>query len=272
MRRLWLPLIVLVTGLCASLQSWRLLDRYETKLAEATLVAQSDIGVTAIERSFSSSLNDLRAISGMFECADVVTPDDFKVFCAPILNQRDGPFALAWVPLNSDRQHRAGNLPAGPAQPSFEPYAIAYIEPYHRRESFRSRQLAADPAIREALVRARTTGQIAISQTSPIDGDTSGVAAVLSIRGADVVAEHEQVFGKDPRGLLVGFYCVEDIVERATRGFGCAGIEVALVDRSASEDGQVLYSCGLRPSGIRAGSLPSGSDSAASAMPVKRFA
>jgi len=290
-RRLWLPLIVLVTGLCASLQTWRLLERYERRLVQTRLATRAEEGVTAIDRSFSSTLNDLQTIGAVFECSKEVTPDEFKVFTAPILNQSDGPLALLWVPFVHDRQPRSSSLPARrvandaepeatilPGQPTgrvsstSEPFAIAYIEPYHRRGSHKTRDLVAAPVFRDTLNRARTTNQIALSQRSPVDGGTWGVVAVLPVRGTDPAPEHTQVIGENLRGFVVAVYRVEDIVEMATRGLAHAGIEVALFDRSAPKDKQILYWRGLRATEAGAIAVPSGSELAASPMLTKRFA
>ena len=288
MRTLWLPLIVLVTGLCASLQAWRLLDRYERGLAETRLSARAEESVTAIGRSFSSVLNDLQTIGAVFECSEAVTPEEFKVFSAPTLNQSHGPLAVLWVPLVTSHQSRGNSPPmrqmerdAGPqatilpawpngAEPSrTETFSVAYIEPYHRRRSYAAQHLATDPALRDTLIRARTTGRMALSQRTPVDGNPWGFVAVLPVRDDETPAEDAPPYRGNLSGYVVGVYRVEAIVEAATRGLTHAGIEVALFDRSAPEDKQILYWGGLATT---AAAVRGESGRVTSPMLTKRFA
>lgn len=291
LRRWCLPLIVLVIGLCASLQTWRVMECYEVRLAEARLAAGAAESVTAIDRSFSSRLNDLQTIGAVLECSADVRPDDFKVFTAPLLSQSDGPFALLWAPAVAGPERRTSSLPgrreandAEPdvtrlpdqptrsAPPTSESFAVTCVEPYHRRRSHGVRELATEPAVQDTFARAQATGRIAVSQRMQVDGDIWCVVAVLPVRCTDAVPGYRQAFAENLRGFAIGVYRVEDVVQTATRGMANACIEFAMFDRSAPKDRQILYRNALRATGVRTVDAPGGSELAPSPMLTKRFA
>jgi PAS domain S-box-containing protein len=253
-----LPLLgsfLVVTVLFVQASSWEA-DRVRAEFERRAVYLAH-----ALESTLSEHQQAVSFVASLFYASDEVTRREFREFAGRALTRYDGIQALAWVPLVSDAArasyeqrarddglasfHFTEQLPSGelgPAARRAEYLPAYYLEPSEGNGAALGFDSQSDPERIEAIARARDTGNPSATPPLTIEERASGEQAVMLFvpvfeieRGVDGPAR--------PRlqGYAAGVFRMHDVVRAALGPFDKSGIELALVEESAADDGRILY-------------------------------
>jgi PAS domain S-box-containing protein len=235
----------------------RLAGRFEREASNLTL---------AMVQRTESYLDVLFSLRDLFDAEGPVPRQSFGTFAQGQLARHPGIQALEWVPLvpAADRERleaearrdglagfrlverdAAGRLhPVGP-RPVY--YPVFYVEPYRGNE----RALGYAPVIPardEAIATARDTGKpVATGRFQAVQSTQAGVAVFVPVYGTATVPTTVAERRAQLRGLIEGFFLIEDMLMPPIEAARSSGIAVTLTDTSGPPDKQLLVSA--QPSG-----------------------
>ncbi|NQT15840.1 MAG: CHASE domain-containing protein, partial [Planctomycetes bacterium] len=125
-----------------------------------------------------------------------------------------------------------------------EYFPVSFVEPYHGNEAAVGLDLASEPARREALDRARDTGEVAASARVRLVQDTGGpfgLLVVLPIYHKGTPTDTVEDRRKNLQGFVLGVFRPTDIVEKALACLQPESIDVRLTDESAPAGKRSLH-------------------------------
>ncbi len=265
-RRAVLLLLILVTGVIVSLAiselvyHWETYDEAERLRSQFQLDAQEVVG--AIHQELDTHRRVVQSLGALYQASEQVTREEFHVFASKLLEAVPSVQALEWIPrvrrlqrsrfeeqartaisgfrINQRDEH--GALVAAALRDEYFP--VYFVEPYVGNESALGFDLASETIRREALQRARDSGQITVSGRITLVQETatqSGVLVFLPIyrKGASVVSQAQR------REYLEGFalaVCrVGDLTEHAIARLPGEGVEVWVFDATVPSRLELLH-------------------------------
>jgi len=224
----------------------------------------SDELARGLHRAFDASLDSLESLGGFFDAAERIDRRQFASFARNTLARVEGVRAIAWIPRVKDSERkgclRAGRLEVAPgfdllergrdgawtqAEKREEYAPTFYLEPPDEAEWKLGADGLADPVQREALARARDTGEPSATPPAPIAAPKGPSGSAIT--GA--TARHElgffvyrPVYGRGEShdsvtarrtsvvGYAAGLFLVPDLVRAGLAGAETGGLRVELVD------------------------------------------
>jgi PAS domain S-box-containing protein len=275
-RNLGAIVVVVALGVTASVLVFQALRNRAWRLFELAFDHRAHERVLAIEQDMLSNLSHIESIANMFDVRPAER-EEFRHVSRSILEEHPALQGLGFnrVVRASEREaHEAAirrevrpdyriteRAPDGslvPAGPRDVYVAVTYLEPYEGNEAALGYDINSEPVRREALERARDTGEPTI--TGPITlvqerGDSCGVLiCVPTYRGPTPRSVSERREGL--QGYAVGVVRMVDLVDHALASLQPTGIHLRLVDLAAPADAATLHF-------HRSRTLPPGSEDAA---------
>ncbi|MGB8724773.1 MAG: CHASE domain-containing protein [Terriglobales bacterium] len=173
-----LMLVILMAGFILTFSAFVAVRKQEHLAAEEEFLSEAVGEVGEVSEGFDQSIQLVRSLEAHFKATDRVTATGFRAFVQPLLFHYPGVQALEWIPLVTDNTRsmyekaakrdfpgfqiteRKGQGPMVRAGPRPEYFPVYFVEPYATNEAALGFDLASNPARREALTRARDTGDI----------------------------------------------------------------------------------------------------------------
>jgi PAS domain S-box-containing protein len=217
----------------------------------------------ALENTFSININALRALGSFYEASNEVTRAEFKAFTTDALNQLPGIKALGWSTVISDSQRDTYEATIkGEGYPNFriteqdanqqlltaenrpEYVPVTFIEPSQDNEKVLGFDIYSNAIRREAVERARASGDIAITARIMLIQEPSrhyGVLAIMPVYSQDHAHQSQEERRQHVTGYLVAVFKIETIIAATLKSSPTAGLYYRLVDQSASAAEQLLF-------------------------------
>ncbi|MGZ5585682.1 MAG: PAS domain S-box protein, partial [Methylobacter sp.] len=222
----------------------------------------AELGV-ALEKSILTYLNILRSVESFYSASPSVGRENFKVFVAHSLDSFQGIQALGWNPriLSSEREafersvrnegyshfhitdRDTGNrlVDAG-IRPEYVP--ANFIEPYQGNETALGYDVYSDGVRREAIDRARDSGEIAATARIRLvqeRGSQQGVIAFMPIYRKNFPHRTVEERRNAISGYAVAVFRGEDIVTAALKDLHRERLSYRLIDEDAPAGEQLIF-------------------------------
>jgi PAS domain S-box-containing protein len=261
-RRLSAILLVAATFLLAVFL-FSSVRRREDEALRMTFEERARALASAVRVSCEGHLEVLISLNALFTSDPAVRREEFGWFVAASLKRHPGIRGLSWNPrveaagrarFEAETGTRITELDAQkrrmPAAPRAEYVVVRYIMPATDQGAL-GLDVSAEPVRREAVIRARDTGQIAA--TGPIQlltapGGQLSVLVFAPVYGVGRMPETVEQRRREVRGYTTGAFRLGDLVETAVGNLSRNGVTVSLFDnrvarvaRAATEPG-LLYS------------------------------
>ena len=216
----------------------------------------------ALEESISAHISALRSLGSFYSASIAVDREEFRTFTSQSLANFQGIQALEWSPIIpfSEREAFENSLkkagypnvkiternaakqvsPAG-VRPEYIP--VSFVEPYKGNEKALGYDLYSNDIRREAINRARDTGEIAATaRITLIQGNDTqyGILAFMPIyhKGSHQTLEERR---KNISGYVLAVFRGGDIVTAALKDQNLERLSYQLIDESAPIEEQLLF-------------------------------
>jgi PAS domain S-box-containing protein len=222
----------------------------------------TELGV-ALEKSVLTYLNILRSLESFYSASATVSRENFRTFVAQSLDSFQGIQALGWDPriLSSERDafergvrsegypnfritERNADEQLVPAENRPEYVPVGFIEPYEGNEVALGFDVYSGKRRREALERARDTGEIAATARITLVQEREeqyGVVAFMPLYRKGSLHRTLEERRNAISGYLVEVLRGEDIVTAALKDLHRDGLVYRLIDKSAPAGEQSIF-------------------------------
>ncbi|MBI2902135.1 MAG: GAF domain-containing protein [Candidatus Methylomirabilis oxyfera] len=262
--RRYVPMaLLLCVGVILSVLAFGLVRGWEQKRIKSEFDRRASDLMAALESGLTQHLEILYSLGSYFPASDFVNRREFAEFVKRSLSIRHGIQALEWVPRVPDSKRPAYEAAARrdglagfriserdtegkmvTAARREEHFPVYYVEPLEGNEAALGFDLASDPIRKEALERARDTGEVVATGRVTLARETGkqyGVLVFVPIyhKGArhDTLAERRG----NLHGFAVGVFRIGDLMEASLRGLDRWGIHIHLHDTVAKGHEQFLH-------------------------------
>ena len=152
---------------------------------------------------------------------------------------------------------RTSNSRMVPVRNRDEYFPVYYAEPQRGNEEALGFDLASEPTRRQALFRARDTGEMVGTGRVTLVQERRrqfGVLIFLPVYKTSTVPPTVAARRRDLTGFVLGVFRIEDIVDRALEGFASRRLQLVLKDGLADGSAELLYTkvCWKGVGGIQA--------------------
>ena len=231
--------------------------RQDHRIFEAEFTSRAEERARIIESALHSALELVESTAALYAASDTVDRDQFRVFASSVLESHSGLHALGYDAVIS-RSERAGHE-ASVRLDGFPDYRITekaadgrlvpaadrdvhvvvvFIEPNETNQAAIGYDIASEPVRREALIRARDTGEAAITGRIRLVQETGEQFGALIC--APVYSGRHPETPEERRASLVGYAVgvvrIADIISEAVASLRPTGIHLLLTDDSAPEE------------------------------------
>jgi PAS domain S-box-containing protein len=256
--------MVLFTGIVLSVALFCLVRDREQSLVRKEFEQQGSNYAVALQREVDRNLEVVESIAGLYAASVEVERHEFREFVKEALSRHEEIQALEWVPRVNDTQRvsyeeaaRRDGLPdfqfteqnnqrrmvrAG-QRPDYFP--VYYIEPFLGNEAALGFDLASDPTRREALEKARDTGQAIATAPVTLPQEREGQLSVLILRPVyrnGVPHQTPEERHENLEGYVLGAFRVGELVTASLQGLGVEGIGFYLYDELAPAGQRLITS------------------------------
>jgi serine phosphatase RsbU (regulator of sigma subunit)/CHASE1-domain containing sensor protein len=271
--RRFAPVIVTVlvgTGLAVA--AFVELRRTERLKAEVQFEGTAVTFTSSLWRGIEVNVNALYSIRSLHAASERVDRDEFREFVIPLLKRLPSVQAFEWIPRVTDSER--GELEAKArleSLPSFqftvrnsagaivregrreEYFPVYYVEPLADNERALGFDEASDPARLEAILRARDSGSLIVSERISLvqkGQHRHGVLMILPIYRNGAPTDSEAARRQSFLGVVMGVFRLGELVDNSLSHLKPrkAGIDVHLFDATARGALRFLYSTAVSPS------------------------
>jgi diguanylate cyclase (GGDEF)-like protein/PAS domain S-box-containing protein len=240
----WVLAAVLATGSALSLAAWRSSLAAEDEASRLQFERRADDAADHLRQRVDAAARLLRSAAGLFAASDELTREEWKAFAElqRLADDYPGVMALGYAPL---LRQQPGVAPMAP---------VLWRAPMDLQVI--GRDLLADPLRRDAMARARDSGQPALSAATgpPVQ------AAALSGAPQDVALMFHPVYrpgvplrdAVQRRQALQGWVYAPLDIDALMRTLGSqrgTGMQVVLWDGSARQAGSRVFEAGMIATG-----------------------
>jgi len=252
--------LVLSVAASAHLYHWERQAAANEFESRFQLDAQEILG--AIRRELGSDLQTLRALGALYEASERVTRQEFRAFVGKLLESNGTLQALEWIPrvhLADRARYEESARPAMagfeitergadgsliPAPPREVYYPVYFVEPLAGNETAAGFDLGSEPVRRQALERARDTGQMAASGPLVLIQETTEQYAFLAClpiyqAGAPTLTTDQR--RSSLQGFVLGVWRFGEMVDKALSQFSLPEIDLWVSDTTDPAEGLPLY-------------------------------
>lgn len=272
----YVPLaLVALIGVLLTWSAFNVVTDWERQRVEQAFREAARDRVLVVQREILQSLGVVQDIGSFFDASKWVERRDFRQFVEPALKRYSSIAALQWIPrvtaterssfekkarrsfpkFRINEINQAGDLVTAEHRPLHFP--VLYVQPYQLNKEALGFDLAADPAILDALQQTRDAGQMRASPRIALEQDSRieyGFAVRLPVFNkldsdeAEAEAEDEEetlVTLEDRRlqlrGFAAGIFRIGEIVESALLDLSPSGIGMVIYDVSDENERHFLY-------------------------------
>jgi PAS domain S-box-containing protein len=265
MLRQHLPVVSLVCfGIFASVLTFTTLRSFESEKAKAAFQRVAQERLDSLQSDLDGTVSKVISLGAFCEAGYPITYSSFDTFSAPLFyDHNPGILTLDWVPRVTlsqraafERSARTSGLSGYEIRDSLEPgkmvrsgdrpfyFPVLYLQHQGGTHLASGFDLYANPARREALTRAASTGELTATRRITLIQNLSDQRGIVLLR--PVYRHTDPSFDKkELLGFAVGVVRVNDMIEQHGAN---SGIDLAVSDMSASPAERELYpSAGKRP-------------------------
>ena len=255
---------VLVVGILLSALTFVALRRLEDRNAEAVFDEAAQERLDGVATSVTLTLNSLVSMSAFYDSTIDIKRREFSQFSAVLEKDINGIQALEWVPrvpkdlrASYERAARQDGFPSFRiterraqgqmirAEERAEYFPVFFVEPLKGNEVALGFDLASNPARREALEMAASTGRMVATSRVILVQETAGQYGFLvfcPVYRRNLDPNYADYRRKELRGFALGVFRVADIVVKASLvSSASSGLRVAIFDRNANKGEHLLY-------------------------------
>ncbi len=239
-------------------QSEEILRAYQEEAVPLTVV---------LTRSIEHSLDAIISIRGLYAASSQVDRDQFRAFVEQNLTTSGELHAVEWIPrvpageraayeaaarrdgltdFQIIERNAAGDMVAAAARDEYFP--VYFVEPLEGNKAAVGFDLASNPIRRDALNRARDSGQVVTTQRIRLVQDIYnrfGFLAIVPIYSTGAVPETVAARRKNLAGFALGVFRIGDILRTATEQTKeLSKVNLYVVDVSAPTNEALLYFSG----------------------------
>ena len=253
--------VVILVGVCLSGVLFVIFRAAEGRDVKQELRLEAEGRSWVIRRTLAEQMLAMESVRALYAASVEVERHEFRAFVQPILAGVSEMETLAWAPREpaADRAAFEARMglefgsgfritqlaPGGelvPASGRAEYFPVVYVEPVAGKEEAIGFDLASDETRREAIERARDTGEV--SSTGRVSAPVGGEPAVMLM--APVYAggvTPPAVADRRARleGVIAGSVRLSAVFADALAGIPAEELDVQVFDRSARDGGQLLY-------------------------------
>jgi len=267
--------IVALIGVLVTWQAFNVVTGWERQQVQQAFRAAAWDRILMVQREIEQDLGVVQDIGSFFDASKWVGRREFRKFVEPALKRYASITALQWIPRLTGTErvsfeeearrsfsrfritetNQAGDLVRAGQRPVHFP--ILYVQPYQLNRKALGLDLAADPAILEALQQTRDAGQMRVSPLLPLEREGRidyGFVARLPVYNkvdADGTEAEDEEEDTTPdtlekrqtqlRGFAAGFFLLGEIVENALQNLSPSGIDMVIYDVSNENERHYLY-------------------------------
>ena len=237
-------LIVLGVGVAATFALvWHLRGFEEQRLHAAFRADAARLDAAIVDR-FASAEAALEDLGSLLSLDTDLSREEFRRFVTPLLARYDFLRALSWNPrvpsqerAAFERREQLSGVPAyritekeerdGDRAPARSQHVVVrFIEPLAGNEAALGFDIASEPTRREAIERARTTGEVAVTAPIALVQEANRLDGALALLP---LYHPEAPSGDDSfRGVVVAVLLIGRLVEDAVVFHDTAGIDIDL--------------------------------------------
>ncbi len=217
----------------------------------------------ALETSVSTHINALHSLESFYLASETIDREEFRTFVTHLLNNLSGIQALGWNPVvpfsernafernvrnegypnfqiteqNDDKQ-----IVAAANRPLYVP--VDFIEPYTGNESALGYDVYSDRFRREAMDRARDSGEIATTSQITLVQEREhqyGVLTLMPIYRNGLPHATPEERRRNIAGYMVAVFRGGDLVSEAFKDINRDRLSYRLIDESAAAE-QLIFS------------------------------
>ena len=219
----------------------------------------------ALEKSVSAHMNVLHSLYSLYSASATVERNEFRTFVAQPLANLPGIQALEWSPvvLASERdvfeaslkqdgyrnsgitERDTGSSRMLPAKNRPEYVPVSFVEPYQGNQQALGYDLYSDDIRKEAINRARDSGEIAVSAGITLvqeQGDQRGILAFMPIYRNGLPHQTLEERRKHISGYVLEVFRLGDIISLALKELDKANLSYRLIDETEANAEQWLFS------------------------------
>jgi PAS domain S-box-containing protein len=261
-RKTWLHRVdatILLIGAVVSLAAYFIVKDWEVRSQETHFVRLAEARCSSVEIELVHYVHALRFVRRFFDGSQLVESDEFAEFVAPVLVDHPEIRTLGWAPRINDADRaafertlqadRANNtritdscfLKTSTVTPRREEY-YPVLYSYPPAGWTTGCDLLSVPAREEAIKRARDEGGSAITEKialGPEKADGVIIFEPIYTNGLPITTIEERRTAI--RGVAMCAVRINDIIRGVLWHLEPVGIDIAVLDASASGDKQLLY-------------------------------
>lgn len=259
-----LPVILLLTGTFIVFMNLR---RGEQARLSTAFQSQSATVYNGLSSNFDVYLETVEAIASFHAATGSIKRRPFHAFVNRTVNRYDGIQALEWIPRVRQSERAAieettrnegladfrfkkwtpGEEPqwvASDSEWSNEYFPALLVEPSQGNEPAIGIDLGSNPTRREALQRARDSGQAVATARVTLaqdDVEQAGFLILIPVYAARASAESINERRENLAGFAVGVFRVSNIVNQVLADLDMGGIQIRITDQTAENDDRLLF-------------------------------
>jgi len=255
----WIAVIV-IFGLLITTIIYLELKQAQDIAFRKDFLSRSASFVASIEQEIILDLEVLQFFKGFYDSSESVTSKEFNLFAARALSRHPSIQALEWVPrvpmaerakVELDRKSQIPDFeiieltPQGDfirAMEREEYFPVLFVEPLSGNESALGFDLASNAARQEALLRARTSGQLALSASIKLIQYKQGALGFLAFVPVYQTNENRP---DRLKGFVLGVFSIQDTITNVLSKRASdvtSDIYFEITDQTDPEQKVLLYS------------------------------
>jgi CHASE1-domain containing sensor protein len=253
----------LLTMLAAAILAFFWIGRLEQEGIRLDFEVRSNHMITAIRTSFDSDIDIAQSLGSFVSASAVVERDEFHRFVRYALANHPGIRALSWNPRVSDGERtgfvqrlRNGGMPdfeireltsnggLTPVASRPEYVVVQYIEPQRDNERAVGFDVLSEPVRREALERARDTGEPAATATilhMQEKHHQPGILIFVPVYAGPASPPSVELRRDRCLGFATALLRIPDVIASALEGVAVKGIQISLFDKSRLRGGELMW-------------------------------
>ena len=256
--------ILAAVGIVLSYASFKVTRNWEEDEALHHLRELTRNHGVAIEQELLTHLDFLHSIAALYDTSPFVSREEFRTFANSLLKRARGVQALEWIPLISagergeyERLARSDGLPdfrikeknatgkMVSAGTRAEYFPVYYVEPLKGNEQALGFDLGSNATRRDALAKARETGNVVVSGRIKLVQETGDQFAFLAFK--PIYHKNYPIHSAELRrkfllGFALGVFRIGDVVESAlAKQTGPAGLDIYVFDNRPTAGKRFLY-------------------------------
>ena len=260
----YLPVaLILVAGVVISVSAFYFVLRDQDKLEAVAFEQRAGIQVPEIQKGIDRNLELLEGIGSLFSVTEDVDRNAFRGFVRLPLSHHSDIQALEWIPRVAEAERTSYEEAArvdgfvdfrfterqvggqiGTRSQESEYFPVYYVEPLRGNEPAVGFDLASNPTRREALEKARGSGEaVATAKITLVQetGEQSGFLIFYSVYREGAPSGTPADRNEALLGFALGVFRIGDMVKAALQGSELHDINFFIFDESAPQGQRFLY-------------------------------